>query len=307
MAALASALACALTLAGCTSLSFALANLPVYAAPIARTGNVAYGPGARQQLDIFRPATARARAGPVIVFWYGGGWNSGSRTDYRFVGVTLAQLGYVTVLADYRLYPQVRFPLFLDDGAQAVAWVQRHAAEYGGDPQRIVLMGHSAGAHMAAMLALNRSYLERSGADPSAIVGLIGLSGPYDLTPNTATLHAIFRAPFTPHDWQVLPYASAQSPPALLLHGGGDTLVAAAATGKLAAALRTQGVRVETRIYERRGHVDTLAALSVLGRARAPVLQDIAVFMRSLEAPASVARAAGRSSRAIAPTLLPPL
>jgi acetyl esterase/lipase len=301
------ALTLPLAIAGCTSLSFGLANLPTHASHIQRMADVAYGPGARQRLDIYRPATASAMAKPVIVFWYGGGWMSGSRTEYRFVGVALAQLGYVTMLADYRLYPQARFPLFLDDGAQAVAWVQRHAAEYGGDPRRIVLMGHSAGAHMAAMLALNRRFLEQAGADAGGIVGLIGLSGPYDLTPNTATLHAIFHAPFTPHDWQVLPYVSAQAPPALLLHGSRDTLVDAAATGKLATALRAQGVRVETRIYDGRGHVDTLAALSVLGRGRAPALQDIAVFMHSLEEPASAAPAAGGSSRAIAPPLLPPL
>jgi acetyl esterase/lipase len=279
----------ALTLSACTAISFSVANLPAYYSRTARTAGVAFGDDQRQRLDIYRPPPSGGPVQPVIVFWYGGGWNSGSREDYRFVGVALAQLGYVAVLPDYRLYPQVRFPQFLDDGAQAVAWVQRHAGDYGGDPQRIVLMGHSAGAHMAAMLALNRRYLTQAGADPDRIVGFIGLSGPYGLTPNTATLQQIFRLPFTPHDWQVLAYVSAQAPPALLLHGRRDRLVLVSNTEQLAAALRSRGVRVDTRIYEARGHTDTLAALSLPARARAPVLQDIAAFMRSLDKQAGAA------------------
>jgi acetyl esterase/lipase len=276
-----------LMLSACTALSFGVANLPSYLSRTQRTGGVAFGEDARQRLDIYRPATSDVAARPVIVFWYGGGWTGGARQDYRFVGVALAQLGYLAVLPDYRLYPQVRFPQFLDDGAQAVAWVQRHAADYGGDPQRIVLMGHSAGAYMAAMLALNRRYLTQAGADPQRIVGLIGLSGPYGLTPNTATLHEIFRVPYTPRDWQVLPYVSGQAPPALLLHGRSDTLVWPSNTEQLAAALRTAGVPVDTMIYDNRGHVDMLAALSVPARARAPVLRQIADFMRALPITAS--------------------
>jgi acetyl esterase/lipase len=273
-----------LLLAACTALSFGAANLPSYFSRIQRTAGLPFGEDPRQRLDIYRPRASASGINPVIVFWYGGGWTTGSRHNYRFVGVALAQLGYVTVLPDYRLYPQVRFPEFLEDGAAAVVWVQRHAAEYGGDPNCIVLMGHSAGAHMAAMLALNDRYLRQGGADPSRIVGLIGLSGPYELAPNTPTLNDIFRAPFTAHDWQVLPYVSTQAPPALLLHGARDQLVWASNTEHLAAALRSKGVRVDAVIYEARGHVDTLAALSLPARSRAPVVRQIAQFMRSLPA-----------------------
>jgi len=293
-------LLCSLTLSACTALSFSAANLPTYFSATQRTADIAFGDDARQRLDIYRPPASGAAAKPVIIFWYGGGWTSGARQNYRFVGVALAKLGYVTVLPDYRLYPQVRFPQFLDDGARAVAWVQRHAADYGGDPQRIVLMGHSAGAHMAAMLALDHRYLTRAGADPQRIIGFIGLSGPYDLTPNTATLHDIFRAPFTPHDWQVLAYVSPQAPPALLLHGRQDQLVWASNTEKLAAALRSQGVHVDTMIYEGRGHIDTLAALSLPARTRAPVLREIADFMRSLQMSAAAPGAGGSSTPAAA-------
>jgi acetyl esterase/lipase len=288
LAALGGALALTSLLSGCTTLAFGVANLPTYFSGIRRQAGIAFGADPRQRLDVYRPAASAAPATPtaprpVIVFWYGGSWDDGKRQDYRFVGVALARLGYVTVIPDYRLYPQVRFPLFLDDGAQAVAWVQQHAAEYGGDPRRLVLMGHSAGAYMAAMLALNRHYLDSAGADPSRIIALVGLSGPYGLIPNTPQLHDIFGPPFTPHDWQVLPYASSLAPPALLLHGGADKLVWVSNTEDLAASLRAQGVAVETRIYPDRGHIDMLAAISLPGRRRAPVLADIAAYLRALD------------------------
>jgi len=271
---------------GCTTISLTVANLPAMFASVKRTANVSFGPGKRDRLDIYQPVNSQAPAtspGPVIIFWHGGGWTDGGKGYYRFVGTALAQLGYVTVLPDYRVYPQVRFPDFLDDSARAVAWVEQHAAQFGGDPNRIVLMGHSAGAHMAAMLALNHTYLQRAGVNTHDIIGLIGLSGPYGLTPNTDVLNRIFSAPYTPADWQVIPYASADAPPSLLLHGGADSLVWPSNTLDLAAALRSHGIRVETKIYPDRGHGDTVAALSVPARNRASVLADVAQFMKTLE------------------------
>jgi acetyl esterase/lipase len=274
----------------CTGLSLTIANLPARFAQVRRSANIAFGPDARDRLDIYcpTPATPASAPGvtpalPVIIFWHGGGWVDGNKDEYRFVGAALAQLGYLVVLPNYRVYPAVRFPSFLDDAARAVAWTEQQIADYGGDPHRIVLMGHSAGAHMAAMLALNHSYLLRAGADPHDIVGLIGLSGPYRLRPNTPVLNTIFSSPYTPHDWQVLPYASGDAPPSLLIHGAADDLVWASNTLDLGAALSAHGVRVESRIYAGKGHADTVAALSVPARRRAPTLQDIATFMQTLE------------------------
>jgi acetyl esterase/lipase len=269
-------------LSACTTISLTIANVPAVFAHVKRTANLAFGPGARDRLDVYQPAVSSDKPLPVIVFLYGGGWTEGNKSFYRFVGTTLAQLGYVTVLPNYRVYPQVRFPDFLDDAARAIVWTVQHAADYGGDPHRIVLMGHSAGAHMAAMLALNHSYLRRAGVPTHDIIGLIGLSGPYDLNPNTDVLNTIFSAPYTSADWQVIPYATADAPPALLLHGGSDSLVWPSNTIDLTAALRSHGVRVETKIYPGRGHGDTVAALSVPARGRATVLQDVADFMKSL-------------------------
>jgi acetyl esterase/lipase len=189
----------------------------------------------------------------------------------------------VTVIADYRLYPQVRFPAFLDDGAQAVAWTVRHASDYGGDARRIVLAGHSAGAHLAAMLAVANGPLAQSGVPRERIVGLIGLSGPYDLRPDTAELNSIFAAPYGPDDWQVVARVSAPVPPTLLLHGADDRRVWPGASELLAERLRAAGGQVALHEYARCDHTCPLAALSVLGRRRAPALDDIRLFLEQID------------------------
>ena len=131
---------------------------------IALTTSIAYAKGARHTLDVCRPTSATAA--PVIVFFYGGGWRSGSKRTYRYVAKALARRGYVAVLPDYRIYPQARYPDFLDDGAQAVRWVKDNVQRFGGDPQKIFLMGHSAGAHIAAMLAIDATWLQKVASAP---------------------------------------------------------------------------------------------------------------------------------------------
>ena len=186
--------------AGCTSLSFLIANSATLTGRYDRSTNHAYGPDPRQQLDVYSPKDAKDR--PVVVFFHGGSWTEGRRGLYRFVGAALAERGIVTVLPDYRLYPQVEFPVLIDDGALALAWVQQHAQEFGGDPRRIVLMGHSAGGHEAAFLAYDRQLLQKVGVHPEWIVGFVGLSGPYALEPNSKVLNTIFANPYTEADWQ---------------------------------------------------------------------------------------------------------
>jgi acetyl esterase/lipase len=270
-----------LLLSACSAASFGIANFPARFAHCERTANVPFGPATWQRADVYQPLRTTGPV-PVIVFWYGGAWTEGNKDEYRFVGTALASLGFVAVLPDYRVYPEVKFPAFLDDAAAAVAWVQSHAAQFGGDPHRIVLMGHSAGAHMAAMLAINHAYLRRAGVDTHNIAGLIGLSGPYELVPNTATLYAIFDAPYTPHDWQVLPYVSSDAPPTLLIQGASDRLVRVSNTLHLGDALRQKNVPVQVVVYPHRGHGDTVAALSWAARFRSPTLADIDGFMHTL-------------------------
>jgi acetyl esterase/lipase len=283
-------------LSACSAITFGIANAPAAFGPYERKADIPYGADARQKLDVYVPRPAQgdtssaAPARPVVIFWYGGSWERGSKSDYRFVGAALADRGYVTVLPDYRLYPDVKFPAFLDDAAHAVAWVQQHAQEFGADPHRIVLMGHSAGAHTAAYLALNHEFLARRGANPDWIAGLVGLSGPYVLAPNTRALNRIFAAPWGESDWQPLRFVDGQAPPTFLAHGLEDSVVAVAQTEKLRDALEAKGVRVETELYPDTGHSATIAGFSKAARGSAPTLDQAIAFLGTLTSPSSTAR-----------------
>lgn len=242
--------------------------------------DAAYGTGPRRRLDVFVPVAATASA-PVLVFFYGGSWKGGSKEDYAFVGQALAAQGFVTVMPDYRLYPEVRFPDFLDDGAASIAWVRDNIAAYGGDPRRIVLAGHSAGAYNAAMLGLDTQYLRRAGVDPWTIRAVAGLSGPYDFLPlDEGTAREVFGAFPDKAATQPVTFASAHSPPAFLATGEADTVVRPSNTRNLAARLRERRVPVQERAYAGLDHADTLLALSVAFRSKAPVLAEMTAFLK---------------------------
>src|SRR4029077_9489300 len=147
----------ALFLEGCSRLGFLAANAPAVFGSYKRHANIAYGPEAQQRLDVYAPEK-NAAARPVVVFWHGGRWREGDKSDYRFVGAALAECGYVAVVANYRHYPQVKMPGFMDDAARAALWAQANGREFGAAPGRLFLMGHSAGAHLAALLALDPRY-----------------------------------------------------------------------------------------------------------------------------------------------------
>ncbi|SFP75487.1 alpha/beta hydrolase [Sphingomonas rubra] len=237
--------------------------------------DVAYGEGSRQRLDVYAPNRGKGPR-PVVVFFYGGSWNSGTKDGYRFVGRALAARGFVVVIPDYRLVPEVRFPEFLRDNAAAVRWTRVHVAALGGDPDRLVLVGHSAGAYDAAMLALDPRWL---GADRTAVKGWVGLAGPYDFLPldQPATI-AAFGAAGDPAATQPVVFASAGDPPALLATGDKDELVRPRNSDVLARRLTAAGVTVERRRYPRVGHVGIVTAIARPLRGRAPVLDDVATF-----------------------------
>ena len=241
-----------------------------------------YGAGERRLLDIYRPAPGAANA-PVIVFFYGGNWVSGDRKDYAFVGRALAARGFVVVVPDYRLYPEVRYPDFLDDSAQAVAWTRREIAAHGGDPANIFLMGHSAGAYNAAMLALDARWLGKQGTTAQALRGWIGLAGPYDFLPVTnRTTRPVFLYPDTPADSQPAAHVSGKAPPALLIAANTDKLVNPARnTGALAARLRAAQVPVQEVYYDGVNHVTLVGSLSTSLRRLAPTLDAVEAFVRS--------------------------
>ena len=245
-----------------------------------KTSDIAYGADPRQTLDIYRPKQP-APGAPVVIFFYGGSWNSGSRSDYLFVGEALASRGITTVIADYRLYPQVRYPQFLQDSAQATGWTYQHIADYGGNPQRLFLMGHSAGAYNAAMLALDPQWLRAVGMSPANLRGWMGLAGPYDFLPiKDEAVRPVFFYPDSPPESQPVRHVSRAAPPTLLMAAKTDTLVNPTRnTGGLATALRGAGVPVQELYFSRTSHVTLVAALSRPLRWLAPVLDNIGEFV----------------------------
>jgi acetyl esterase/lipase len=270
-------------LAGCTPSLGTFDSLTPRDAGAQRVAHdVAYGDGPRRKLDVYAPADAPT-ALPVIVFIYGGSWATGDKDDYEFLGAALASRGFVTVVPDYRLVPDVRFPNFVEDCAAAVRWVSDHVAEYGGDGRRIVLVGHSAGGYNAVMLALAGDYLRLAGVAAGSIRGAVGLAGPYDFLPFdvAATRNAFGQAP-DPQLTQPVHFARADAPPLLLLWGADDDTVGPRNLESLARVQRAAGGRVETKIYENVDHVDILLALSRPFRGRAPVLDDVTAFAHTV-------------------------
>jgi acetyl esterase/lipase len=267
---------------GCANPIFLLANAPTVFGSYDRHADLPYGQGRRQRLDVYSPRDHSARDAqlrPVVIFWYGGSWKHGSKSDYRFVGAALAERGFVAVLPDYRLFPAVTFPAFCEDATHALAWVEAHAQEFGGDPHRIVLMGHSAGAHIAAFIAYNHAFDVKAGADPKSIVGFVGLSGPYVLVADTKELRATFPLPYTEADWQPIRFVDAESPPTLLLHGLEDKEVEPKQTVELRDALVAHHVPVEMHLYPHARHGDTVAPFALLARKRSPAFEDTIAFI----------------------------
>ena len=264
-------------LAGCSPVDLLNATIPTDGYSLAE--GIAYGTGDRHRLDIYVPDDLVGPA-PVVVFFYGGSWKRGDRGDYLFAAQALASRGFVTVVPDYRLYPEVRFPGFLQDSAQAVAWTQGSIAEHGGDPDRIFVMGHSAGAYNAAMLALDPRYLAAAGVERDALSGMIGLAGPYDFLPlDTRTTRQIFGdAPDLPAT-QPVRYATAEVPPLLLLSGADDGTVLPRNSESLARAVTEAGGSAELRVYPDIGHIGVVLALADGQRSRAPVLDDLVAFI----------------------------
>ena len=239
-----------------------------------------YAAGPRQSLDLYLPETATpGRPVPVIVFLYGGNWRTGDKGIYRFVGQALASRGVAVAIPDYRLYPEVRYPAFIEDAVLAVAWVHGHAREFGLDRSRLFLMGHSAGAYNAAMLALNERWLAAVGLDARAdIRGFIGLAGPYDFLPLGQDSRDALGT-VSDRETQPIAYVDGREAPMLLITGLDDTTVRPRNTTSLAEAVRRKGGRADTRLYEGVGHVGLVTAIAAPFQGIAPVLDDIMNFV----------------------------
>lgn len=252
-----------------------------------------YGVDPDQKIEMFVPADARGPL-PVVVFIPGGGWRSGDPHDYRFIARALAPQGYAVVLAGYRLNHHGRFPVMQEDGAAALRWVADHAAAHGGDPARVVLMGHSAGAYNAAMLALDRRWLAHQRLSADALRGVVGLSGPYDFYPfdDSATIAAFGHAP-DPEDTQPIAHVRSDAPPMLLLHGRDDTRVKPRNSVALARALTAAGTPTHAVLLDGVGHEGMIMAFARPFTRDARPMDAVLGFLAKVTASPSV-QAVGR-------------
>jgi acetyl esterase/lipase len=270
--------AIAALVSGCSATATATLNALVPASTYEGREGVAFGDGPRQQLDIYRPLPGRAAAPPIVVFFYGGNWESGKRADYRFVGEFLAASGAIALIPDYRLHPQVSYPDFLKDCAAAVAWAFANARALGGDPSRIYVMGHSAGAYNAAMMALDPRWL---GVQRERLAGFVGIAGPYDFLPieNPATRRA-FSWPDTPRDSQPVEHVSFKAPRTLLIAANKDSLVDPVRnTLGLARRLKAAGVDTTVRLLDGVSHVTVMASVAAPLKFLSPVREEVRAFL----------------------------
>ncbi len=239
--------------------------------------DLAYADGDRKRLDIYGPKELAGPA-PVVMFIYGGAWKQGSRRDYQFVGRALAANGFIVVIPDYRLYPEVTYPGFLSDNAQAVKWIEDNIGSYGGDTSRFFLAGHSAGAYNAVMLGLEKSFFAEYGVT-MPVKGIAAISGPYDFYPfEYDEVRNVFGQNDNPQGTQPINLVAPDRPPMLLISGRSDPIVRFQNTQHFAQKMRAAGDWVTEVYYDNLGHMEPVFAIGAMWRWRAPVLADMVAF-----------------------------
>jgi acetyl esterase/lipase len=274
-------IACFAFVTGCTKFDLLNSTVPTWG--YSRTSNISYGSLPQQKLDVYQPCHS-APGTRVVIFFYGGDWQAGSKDDYRFAAQAFVSKGFVTVMPNYRLYPSVTFPAFIQDGAQAIKWVHDNIARFNGDPTHVYVAGHSAGAHIAALLTLDGRYLQAVGLDRSAIHATLALSGPYDFVPSQDDLPVFSMKPNdTSPDPNIEPihFVDGKEPPMLLIHGSADETVDRSNASRLAAQIRAAGGKVRYIRYQGLGHVGVVLSLAFPFRCIAPVLRDCADYINN--------------------------
>jgi len=268
-------------LAGCAALELGTANvLELGGGGYRRELDLSYGAHAAQRLDVYVPQGAAQAPRPLVVFVHGGRWRTGTKADYRFVAAGLAERGIVVVVPNYRLYPEVRMPAAVADVAAAVAWAEHEAPRYGADPAALVVMGHSAGAQLAALVATDRHWLADAGAAP--VRALVGLAGPYDFLPlKDADLIDYFAPPAAYPASQPVNFVDSTSAPALLVHGLADTTAKPRNSESFAAHLRAAGVAVELHLMPGEDHGAVLKRFARPFRGSDPLYADVVRFLTS--------------------------
>ena len=245
--------------------------------------DIPYGEHPRQKIDLYLPDDGNAKA--LIVYFYGGSWRDGNRSLYRMLGRTFDSSGYAVAIPDYRTFPEVKYPFFMEDAALSLAWLEARARDYDLPDRPMILVGHSAGAHMAALLLTNTRFLLEQKFDQARITGFVGLAGPYSFNPlEFDTTVDVFQTAIPIEDAMPIKNVSGAEPPMLLLHGGDDTTVYTRNTKEMTKAVNEAGGSARQIIYPGIGHVGILFAMHPLLRWRAPVFKDMLSFFETVDA-----------------------
>ena len=263
-------------LGGCTKVGLWAANAPSALNNMTVHSDIAYGNSKLQKLDLYIPQNAKNAS--VLVFFYGGRWTDGHKEQYRFVADAFVDDGYIVAIPDYRKYPAVKFPAFVEDGAQAISWIYNHIEDYGGALDKIYVAGHSSGAHIGALVATDPQYLNTYGLERNIIKGFAGLSGPYAFEPEAEDLKDMFGPPERYPLMRAPNYVDGQQPPMLLIHGLEDTTVVLENAQKLGQAIEEKGGEVELITYEDLNHVETVGSLMWFWRYKSDIKNDIIQF-----------------------------
>lgn len=263
-------------LSGCSSIKFHIVNIPSHFSEHDVSKDIAFSTlSPNLQLDVYSPNNVQHA--PVVVFFYGGSWKFGKKEQYAFVGDYFADKGFVTVIADYRKYPQVKFPDFVEDGAEAVRWTRQNIGQYGGNPDSISVVGHSAGAHIGALLVSDPRYLSTD----IAINAFVGLSGPYHFQPKEPDFKDMFGPPENYVNMQVSNFIDGDEPPMLLVYGESDKVVGEINLIRLSSALDKHNSFYVTKTYADIGHADTVATFSWIYQSKLDIDNDVIDFLKA--------------------------
>ena len=274
----------AMLLSGCSSTGLFLLNSTLKLKSNNNVAkNVSFGDQEWQTLDVYSPSTEPSKdKKPVLIFFYGGSWDSGNKEMYYFVADAFVRRGYVVVIPDYIKYPEARFPMFVEDGAAAIAWTKTNITQHGGDPNNVFVAGHSAGAHLGGMLATDSQYLEKHGLTPLDIKGFSGLAGPYNFTPTRASLIEVFGPEENYPKMQAMHFVDGDEPPMLLLHGGKDETVGVMNQEILLEKLNAVGNQSKGILYPNLDHISILMSITPWLQGDSTTVEDMDMFFKNL-------------------------
>ncbi|MAQ71233.1 MAG: thioesterase [Alphaproteobacteria bacterium] len=269
-----------LFMTACTKATFSVINIPTSLNNKIEVANAVYDQKNNLSLSVYQSKSQIKKPQEVVIFFHGGRWETGSREDYKFIGYKLAEEGFLVVIPDYRKYPDVKFPAFVEDAAQAIAWVDDNIMNTNAfQGESLTVMGHSSGAHIGALALADASYLAKLDKAPSVVDKFIGLAGPYSFTPEADDLKDMFGPAYNYPNMQVTTFIDGFEPHMYLLHGDADETVEAYNYQKLEQAITAKGGKVTVKVYKDIDHTDILKPFTWVG-GDAEILNDVKDFVR---------------------------